>query len=164
MTAKVIKSGYGLMHKKSGKLVGFEVRSNAGGYACGENTYELSLHSDNVWIVEDKFTASYVRVNSTPWYNSDHEQPVADIGDPGEFDVVKIEMTASVEIPDHIPTWEEYMNLKYNRPGKKHYDPEHYKYHVGEYRKGRSYAPISRYEIEELMEEMAKENTRPRKV
>ena len=146
---KVIKSGYGLLHKKTNKLVGFEVRSNEGTY--------LSLDSDNVWIVESKMIASYVRVNSTPWYNAEYKTPVMEIGEPEEFDVVKIEITASVETPDHIPTWEEYMALKYNRPGKKHYDQKHYEFHMKQYRKGISYAPISLYEIEELMKEIEKE-------
>jgi hypothetical protein len=164
MTPTIIKSGYGLIHKKTNKLVGFEVRSNAGADCCGENTYELSLYADNVWIVESKMNASYVRVTSTPWYNAEYETPVMNIGKPEEFDVVKIEMTVSVETPDYIPTWEEYMNLKYNRPGKKHYNPKHYEYHVGEYRKGNRYAPISQYEIVQLIKEIEKENTRPRKV
>lgn len=152
-----IKSGYGLMHQKTGKLVGFEVRSNDGQDDCNSETYELSLYADNVWIVKDKITASYVRVNSTPWYNANYETPMMEIGEPEEFNVVKIEMIASVETPDYIPTWEEFMELKYNRPGKKHYDPEHYKYHVEQYKKGVSYAPISRYEIEELMKEIENE-------
>jgi hypothetical protein len=156
MEHKTMKSGYGLLHKKTNKLVGFKVRSNEGGYACGSETYELSLHEDNIWIVEDKITASYARVNSTPWYNADYETPVVDIKSE-ELEVAKIEISATPEISDNIPTFEEYMNLKYNRPGKKHYNPEHYKFHIEQYRKGVSYAPVSLYEIRELMEEIGKE-------
>lgn len=157
MSKNIIKSGYGLLHKKSNKLVGFEVESNEGGYACGENTYKLSLSSENIWIVKDKFTASYVRINNTPYYNSKYETPVMDIGNPEEFDVVKIEMSASIETPDRVPTFEEYMNLKHNRPGKKHYDPEHYKLHIKNYRNGVTYAPISLYDIEKLLKEIKDE-------
>ena len=154
MVKNIVKSGYGLLHKKSNKLVGFKTESNEGGYACNSETYRLSLDSDNVWIVKNKIVASYVRMNSTPWYNSDYETPLMDIGEPDEFDVVKIEMTTSVENPDYIPTFEEYMKLKYNRPGKKHYDPEHYKFHIAQYKNGTNYAPVSLYDIEELLKEI----------
>ena len=151
-----MKSGYGLLHKKTNKLVGFEIRSNEGGDFCNSERCELSLNEDNIWIVEDKITASYALVNSSPWYNADYESPIVDIGESEEFEVVKIEMTATPEAPDYIPTFEEYMNLKYNRPGKKHYDPDHYKFHIEQYRKGASYAPVSLYDIKELMKEINK--------
>jgi hypothetical protein len=157
MEHKIMKSGYGLLHKKTNKLVGFEITSNEGGYDCNSETCELSLTADNVWFVKDKITASHARVNSTPWYNADYETPVVDIGEPEEFEVVKIEMTAIPETPDYIPTFEEYMNLKYNRPGARYYDPKHYEFRIEQYRKGASYAPISLYEINELMEEIEKE-------
>jgi len=162
MTDKIIKSGYGLLHKKTNKIVGFKIRSNDGGDFCNIERCELSLDEDNIWIVKDKITASYARVNSTPWYNADYESPAMDIGEPEEFEVVKIEITATPEIPDHIPTFEEYMNLKYNTPGMKYYDPKHYEFHIEQYRMGASCAPVSLYEIEELMKEIS--NTRPRKL
>lgn len=149
-----MKTGYGLLHKKTNKLVGFEIRSNDGGDFCNSERCELSLDADNMWIVEDKLTASYARVNSTPWYNSSYEHPIVNIGEPEDFDVVKVEISATTEEPEWIPTWEEYMNLKYNTPGMKSYDPKHYEFHVEQYRKEVNYAPISLYEIEELKKEI----------
>jgi len=159
MTPTIIKSGYGLLHKNTNKIVGFEIRSNEGGDFCNSEKCELSLDEDNIWIVEDKITASYARVNSTPWYNSGYEFPIVNIK-PEELEVIKIEITATVEESEYIPTFEEYMNLKYNRPGKKHYDPEHYKYYIEQYREGASYAPVSLYDIKELMKEIGKEKRR----
>jgi hypothetical protein len=147
-----IKSGYGLRDKKSGKLVGFRVESNEGGEFCNPESCTLEFNEDNIWIAKTKLEASYARLISTEWFNSDYESPINEI-DPETLEVVKIVIASKVVEPDHIPTFEEYMQLRYNTKGGKYYDPKHYEYHIGEYRKGKKYGSISLYKIHELMEE-----------
>jgi hypothetical protein len=129
----MIKSGYGLRDKKTKELVGVSTSSNAGGYCCGEFTYTLCKHADIPWIVEDKLTATYVKYNSTNWYNADYETPVNEL-DPDTLEVVKIETKATSTEDLVLPTFEEYMQRKYNTKKSKSYDPGHYEYIMKEYR------------------------------
>jgi|WetSurMetagenome_2_1015567.scaffolds.fasta_scaffold26404_9 hypothetical protein len=121
----ILKSGYGLKHIKNNVILGVSVRETDAECSVGE-TYTLSTYSEPMWIVKDKLTASYVRKFSTPWYNADYETPINPFK-PEELTVVKIEIKATLEDPDYVPTFEEYMNLRYNTPGVRYYDPEHVK-------------------------------------
>ena len=137
---------YGLRDKVSKKLVGYYTRSNEGGDCCVDTQYILGFDNENIWMVSDKLTASYVRVNSHPWYNASYESPTNNI-DPETLEVVKIETIVTTEVPDEIPNFEEYMKLRYKNPHSPSYDPRHYKYHIEQYRRGVKYAPLSIYEI-----------------
>jgi hypothetical protein len=112
--------GYGLYHNKEKKILGVSVDIN-----CDSNiSYTLSNDSDMKWVV-DKLTASYVRLNSTEWYNAKYEMPINPYN-PEDLDVISIEIKFSIEEPVKIPTFEEYMMMKYNTKGEKSYSPDHY--------------------------------------
>jgi hypothetical protein len=144
----ILKSGYGLLHKKQNVLLGFTTDEDTSGDSVG-TIYTLSYCDDQLWMVGDKLTASYVRLYSTEWYNAGYEHPVNPY-EPDELEVVKIELNVTVEEPYPIPTFEEYMNLKYNTKGKKLYDPRHYEYIMSEFRKGANYQ-YSLYDVRLLM-------------
>ena len=149
----MITSGYGLRNIKTKELVGVYTQSNGNAECCGELAYKLSESESVSWIVKDKLTASYVRINSTPWYNAGYESPI-NLIDPNTLEVVKIELIITPEKADVIPTSEEYLELKFNTPGIKSYSPEYYKIFVEERkRRGKSdYCGYSVDELEELIE------------
>jgi hypothetical protein len=133
MTRKIIvKSGYGLFHKKSKSIVGVTSDFDNSGESVG-TYYTLSYNQEPLWIVKDKIGASYVRLNSTEWYNAGYDTPINPY-EPEELQVIKIELQCEIEEPYPIPTFEEYMKRKYLTEGSKSYDPNWYN-HIMEQRK-----------------------------
>jgi hypothetical protein len=144
----IVESGYGLLHKKSGHLVGVTTESGDG--CDGVSVIHTLDHDSNLkWIV-DKITASYVRMFSTEWYNARYDTPINPY-EPEELDVVLIEVNAIVEDSVNVPTKEEYLNMRYNTKGRKYYDPCHYQYVMSEIKKyGRSFG-YSLYDLKLLL-------------
>lgn len=143
-----IKIGYGLRHIKSGKVLGYCLQSNSGGeFCCSEQHILSDSEYDRMWIVEDKLTAGYVRMFSTPWYNAGYETPTNNFKSE-ELEVVEIKTIVSDVQQPRIPTFEEYMERKYNNPSKGSYNPSHYKMIMEEHKKGRGFE----YTIYDLME------------
>lgn len=133
-----MKSGYGLLYKPKNIILGVSSSSNAGGHDCHDETYTLSMYEDeNIpWIVDDELTAAYVRMFSTPWYNAGYDTPVNDFK-PEDLEVIQIEIKVKkIKSPTVVPTFEEYMQDRYNTPGEKFYDPKHYDFIM------KSYAPV----------------------
>lgn len=122
-----VKTGYGLRHIKSGKVVGYHTKSNSNGECCCEAQHILSEHDDRVWIVDSKIIAGYVRMFSTEWYNAGYDTPSHSFK-PEDLEVVEIKIVVSETRPPHIPTPEEYARARYNDPSRKTYDPHHYRY------------------------------------
>jgi hypothetical protein len=116
------RTGYGLLHKKSGKIVGYETQSNAGGYACCDTAHTLDANSHLMWIVEDELNAAFVRMFSTEWYNAGYETPTNPYK-PEELRVIKIRIETNPVLIPQLPNREEYIKRKYDNPKSKHYDP-----------------------------------------
>jgi hypothetical protein len=145
----ILKSGYGLLHKKENVMLGFSTEEANSCDSVG-TIYTLSYCDEPLWIVKDKLNASYVRLYSTEWYNAGYEHPMNPYK-PDELEVVKIEMNVTIEEPYPIPTFEEYMNLRYNTPGKRSYDPEHCKWVLSEHKKGMPYGIYSLYDLRDTL-------------
>jgi len=105
-----LKFGYGLLHKKSSTLLGVEISYPA---YC----HTLEYNSETIWIVERRIIASYVRSNTTEGYNATHNCPVNPFK-PEQLEVVRIDISAQAVEPDPLPTLQEYLELKFNTPGR----------------------------------------------
>lgn len=134
--------GFGLRNIKTRKLMGVSTRN-----CCCETQYILDLYGENPWIVEDALTAAWVRENSTEWYNAGYETPTNEY-DPEELEVVEIELVVKPK-KQTIPTWEEYVQRKYNNPKLKSYDPKEVAYVMStEYYYSKTY---SLYSLKDLV-------------
>jgi hypothetical protein len=147
----ILKSGYGLLHKKENVILGFSTEESHSCDSVGV-IYTLSSCDEPLWIVKDKLNASYVRLYSTEWYNAGYEHPVNPY-EPEELEVVKIELNVTVEEPYPIPTFEEYMNLRYNTPGGKSYDPQHCKFVLDQQKQYGRYCIYSLYDLRDTLGE-----------
>lgn len=119
----MLTKGFGLRNIKTNTLAGVSTRSNEGGECCCETQYILDDCSNIPWIVESALTAAWVRENSTEWYNAGYDTPTNEY-DPESMEVVEIELVVK-KTKQTIPTWEEYIQRKYNNSKLKSYDPEH---------------------------------------
>jgi hypothetical protein len=146
--------GYGLLHVKSGNIVGFSTSNNAGGHDCCEEQYSLDYTSEQLWIVKDEINAAYVRMFSTEWYNAGYNTPTNPYKI-GELQVIKIEFSVHPVILPKLLDRKEYIERKYNTPGKKSYDPTWAKFRLEEADKcdNKSYAPYSLYELYDFLKE-----------
>lgn len=161
MKTKTIR--YGLRYKKDGKLLGFETERNPEGSESVSFSYHLSYgEEDRIWLVESPEHAEFVRQNSTPWYNADYECPMNDF-DVEELQVVRvITVINEAEVCVKIPTFEEYMEYRYNTKEHKFYDPAHYTYYMNEYRKAKGTGrekefQYSIYDLNEYLREKKEE-------
>ena len=140
---------YGLRHKKTGKILGVSSSSNEGQDFCGDVSFRLSLHSDVMWSVDTLLNAEYVRNFSTEWYNADYTAPTNEF-EPEELEVVEIAIETTVAcIEAKIPTFDEYLKIKYGTPGARYYDPEHYAYVLSEVKRNGNSDP--KYSLYDLM-------------
>ena len=146
---KVIK--YGLRHKKAGKILGVSSHSNEGQDFCGDTSFRLTLYSDIMWSVDNILNAEYVRNFSTEWYNAGYTTPTNEF-DAEELEVVEIAIETTVGCVEvKIPTFEEYLKIKYGTPGTKYYDKNHYEYVLSDIRKrGDENPSYSLYDLLEL--------------
>ena len=142
------KSGYGLL--KNNKILGFSIDSAGDdAYASVSEMYTLDEYADNIWIVRDKLQASYVRMFSTESYNAGYETPMNHFK-PEELSVVKIDIKATVEEPEVVPSFEKFMILKYNTIGGKSYNPDWYNMIMDECKRRRSDGKYSIYDLRDF--------------
>lgn len=138
-TKRVEVVKYGLFHIPTNKLIGYHTDSNADGEFCVETQYILSKYEDNVWLVDDEVTASWVRTHSTKWYNADFETPSHDF-DPNELKVVKVIQIMEIQDCDYkLPDDLELFRLKYEQR-----EPNHYKYTIQHMKDNNSKLTIDR--------------------
>lgn len=142
---------YGLRHKETGKILGVSSSSNEGREFCGDVSFRLTLHSDIMWSVDTVLNAEYVRNFSTEWFNADYDTPTNEF-DAEELEVVEIAIETTVDCVEvKIPTFEEYLKIKYGTPGAKYYDKDHYEYVLSDVRKhGYDKPSYSLYDLMEL--------------
>jgi hypothetical protein len=137
----VLKNGYGLRDKKSGELLSVSTQHTDADCSVDE-IHTLSIFEDVPWIVEDKLTASYVRLMSEPWWSADYETPINPYK-AEDLEVVKIEFNIDPVNPDHIPTYDEFLKMRFLTKGKSSYNPDHYKVIMDEHkRRGKIEPPI----------------------
>jgi hypothetical protein len=117
-----IKTGYGLMLKKTREILTFYTQSNNEGEDCYSEQYILTTGHYPPWIVDDILTAAYVKKFSTEWFNAGYETPTHNYKEE-ELEVVEIEMTMYLKIQPKIPTPEEFIHAKYGDTKSKNYDP-----------------------------------------
>lgn len=107
---KTIK--YGLRLKDTKQILGLEWESNGDSEDCSAYTVRLTEHSEREWMVKDKYTAEYVRNNSTPWYNSDETTPLHDYK-PEQLEVIEVEIISQVKLLHvTIPTLKQMLTWK----------------------------------------------------
>lgn len=148
---------YALRHIESGKLLIMERTSNQGSDFCGESTVKLGHYYDdkdfnvNIWYVDKLFHAEFIRQNPTEWYNSGENCPDHEY-EPEELEIVEIQREFKTIVHEvKIPTFPEYMKLRYYEKERAHYE-----YVIKEYesnpRRDRSWS-YSLYELEMLKDE-----------
>lgn len=114
---------FGLRNKKTGKLLGYEVKSNGNDAEfCNESTVYLEENDGNIWTCDSPKHAEYVRQFSTEWYNSSIRSPVNNY-DAEDLEIVKFETVITPVKDVKIPTMREYLTRKYSKS-----DPKHLKY------------------------------------
>lgn len=86
---------YGLLHKETNRIVGYDIQSNEGKDCCVSNQYILNNYSDNMWLVNTIEEAEYVKRRSTEWYNADYNTPTHDY-DENEIEIVKVESSITI--------------------------------------------------------------------
>ena len=145
---------YALRHIKSGTLLIMEKTSNAGGDFCNDCTVTLHQpHGDepgdwnpDTWYIDTAMNAEYVRQFSTEWYNSGERTP-RHYFKPEDLEVVQIErVIKTMQIKAKVPTFEEYMELKYREK-----EPEHCDYILKQYKESPNSFGSSPYSLWELM-------------
>jgi hypothetical protein len=82
---------YGLRHKPTGKLLGYNKED--GGYTCNETTYYLELSDENIWMVDTEDRAIYTRLSIPKEtigtsYNPENTYDILDL------EVVRLTLTA----------------------------------------------------------------------
>jgi hypothetical protein len=126
---------YALRHIGTGELLQLERSSNEGSDFCNDTTatlrhccYDYDDFNPDIWYIDSVYNAEYVRQHSTEWYNSCERTPQHSY-EPDELEVVEVrrEIT-SLTKKVTIPTYLEYLELKY-----KEKEPGHYEYIVKEY-------------------------------
>lgn len=145
---------YALRHIKSGTLLIMEKSSNAGGDFCNDCTVRLEqAYGDepgdwnpDTWYIDTAMNAEYVRQFSTEWFNSSERTPKHSFK-PEELEVVQIErVIKTMQVKAKVPTFEEYMELKYREK-----EPEHCDYVLKQYKESPRSFGSSPYSLWELM-------------
>lgn len=110
---------HALKHKKSGKLVGYCTSSNRDGEFCCDTQYILEINDDNIWYVDSKEHAEWVRHNSTEWFNAGYDTPTHYFKSSELIVVEAIITTKDIEV--EIPSYEEMAKWK-SKGNKKDFD------------------------------------------
>ncbi len=143
---------YALRHIKSGTLLIMERSSNNGADFCNDQTVRLEqAYGDDpgdwnpdTWYIDTALNAEFVRQFSTEWYNSSERTPQHSFK-PKDLEVVQVERTVkTLQIEAKVPTFEEFIELKYREK-----EPDHADYVLGEYKKHPS--SYSNYSLWDLM-------------
>ena len=112
---------YGLRHKKTGNIIGFDVSSNGDDADfCGDLEYSLcEYEKEKIWMVDTPEHATWVAENSTKWYNAGYNTPNHNFKS-GELEVIEIEIIESVKpLEVKLPTGKEIIETVYaNDPQK----------------------------------------------
>ena len=153
MPEVIYEKVYVLRHIESGCFLRMERSSNAGADFCGDYTVKIDhYHGDGdrlneeTWYAEEAYGAEFVRQFSTPWFNSCERTPQHGY-DPEELEVVELEREVRLKkVESSIPTFEEYMELKYREK-----EPAHCDYVLGEYKKSPRSFGSSPYSLWDLM-------------
>lgn len=147
---------YALRHIKSGKLLSAQRSSNDGSDFCNDQTVKLEEPYGDVgewdpdtWYIDTVLNAEYVRNFSTEWYNSGDRTPQHHF-EPEDLEVVQVErIVKTVKVKSKVPTFEEYMELRYRKK-----EPGHCDYVLKEYRANPDrYSHYSLYDLMMLVEE-----------
>lgn len=128
---------YALRHIKSENLLSMRVSSNGNAEFCNDHTVRLEIPYNDIyewnpdtWYIDTAYNAEYVRQFSTEWYNSSERTPNHTF-EPEELEVVQVErIVKTLKVKAKIPTFEEYLEIKYRDK-----EPEHCDYILGEYKK-----------------------------
>jgi len=112
---------YGLRETKTGKVLGYYTTSNSDGDFCIDTAYTLCSSEDNMWLVNSRFLAAYVRKNSTAWYNAGYDTPMHDYN-PKELEVVKVKQEIEIhKVRVQLPSVKRLFKDKYEKSEPKHY-------------------------------------------
>jgi hypothetical protein len=65
---------YGLFYIPKDKMVGFET-TGSDGEDCVSVEFNLSVWSENLWLVREKEQAEKARTTNTSWYNAGYQIP-----------------------------------------------------------------------------------------
>lgn len=147
---------YALRHIKSGELLSMETRSNNGSEFCNDRTvqlthcsYDYDEFNPDIWYIDSATNAEYVRQFPTEWYNSSERTPLHHY-EPDELEVVEIRREIkSLTKKVSVPTYLEYMELKYKEKNPEHYEDVVRSYNERKYTKWN----YSLWELLELVED-----------
>ena len=148
-----VETLYALKCKKCGNLLRMKKSSNEGSDFCNEFTVRLEHYckeSDwdldlDIWYIDEAYNAEYVRQFSTEWYNSGERCPKHGFK-PEELEVVEVHRVVTTKtVHVKVPTFMEYMELKYAKK-----EPDHFNYIKSEYEKRPHGWSYSLYELLEL--------------
>jgi len=90
------KTQYGLRLKSNGEILKAEIVSNEGREFCVNNSVVLTENGNEVWLVDSRENAEWVRHNPTPWYNANYNTPLH-YYEPEELEVVQYTVEITVE-------------------------------------------------------------------
>lgn len=130
---KEIKNKYGLQHTNK-ELIGYSIHEQSGGDGV-EEIHSLVLSSDwdskDFWYVDDPRYAEWVRLNSTEWYNANHETPINPFNSE-DLTVVKITISITAKpVAIKIPTAYQVYKAKYAKTNKDHWKDVQELLHMG---------------------------------
>jgi len=113
---------YGLREMKTGKVLGYYTTSNSDGDFCVDTAYTLCSSEDNMWLVDSRFLAGYVRKNSTPWCNADYDTPMHGFK-PEELEVIKVKQDIEIhKVRVRLPSVKKLFKEKYETSNPKQYE------------------------------------------
>jgi hypothetical protein len=145
---------YALRHIKTGLLLIMERSSNDGADFCNDSTVRLDIPygdkpgdwNPDTWFIDTALNAEYVRNFPTEWYNSGERCPLHHFK-ADELEIVEITRIVKANpVECKIPTFEEYMTLKYGEN-----EPDHCEYVLKQYKESPRSFGSSPYSLWDLM-------------
>jgi hypothetical protein len=125
----IYETVYALRHKETGRLLRMNKSSNGDAEFCNDQTVRLDhwmcddgFFDMDTWYIDEIYNAEYVRQYSTEWYNSGERCPEHDY-EPDDLEIVEIKREIRTAVKHvKIPTFPEYMTIKYKDKEKGHYE------------------------------------------